>query len=100
MIRFLNLHLKGRWGDSYLDLNDPPLKSINKLKDENGDIICKQTELLKEIKRYYEQLYSSKNPNKESLEYYILNTEFLVCLFFLSLKSKNCFSLPVPPIFH
>ena len=33
-------------------------KSINKLKDENGDIICEQTELLKEIKRYYEQLYS------------------------------------------
>ena len=33
-------------------------KSINKLKDENGDIICEQTKLLKEIKRYYEQLYS------------------------------------------
>ena len=30
-------------------------KSINKLKDENGDIICEQTKLLKEIKRYYEQ---------------------------------------------
>ena len=29
-------------------------KSLNKLKDENGDIICEQTELLKEIKRYYE----------------------------------------------
>jgi hypothetical protein len=27
-------------------------KSINKLKDENGDIICEQTKLLKEIKRY------------------------------------------------
>jgi hypothetical protein len=26
-------------------------KSINKLKDENGDIICEQTELLKEIKK-------------------------------------------------
>jgi hypothetical protein len=50
-------------------------KSVNKLKDENGDIICEQTELLKEIKRYYEQLYSSKNPNKESLENYILNTK-------------------------
>jgi hypothetical protein len=33
-------------------------KSINKFKDENGDIICEQTELIKEIKRYYEQLYS------------------------------------------
>ena len=33
-------------------------KSLNKLKDENGDIICEQTKLLKEIKRYYEQLYS------------------------------------------
>jgi hypothetical protein len=26
-------------------------KSINKLKDKNGDIICEQTELLKEMKR-------------------------------------------------
>ena len=34
-------------------------KSINKLKDENGDIICEQTELLKEMKGYYEQLYST-----------------------------------------
>ena len=50
-------------------------KSLNKLKDENGDIICEQTKLLKEIKRYYEQLYSSKHPNKESLENYILNTK-------------------------
>jgi hypothetical protein len=33
-------------------------KSINNLKDENGYIICEQTELLKELKRYYEQLYS------------------------------------------
>jgi hypothetical protein len=35
-------------------------KSMNKLKDENGDIICEQTELLKEIKRYYEQFKKPK----------------------------------------
>jgi hypothetical protein len=33
---------------------------MNKLKDENGDIICEQTELLKEIKRYYEQFKKPK----------------------------------------
>jgi hypothetical protein len=49
--------------------------SIIKLNDEYGDIICEQTELLKEIKIYYEQVYSTEKANKESLEHYILNSE-------------------------
>jgi hypothetical protein len=52
---------QGEKNNSYflgLEKKKQTKKSINKLKDENGDIICEQTELLKEIKRYYEQLYS------------------------------------------
>lgn len=37
--------------------------------------MCEQTELLKEIKRYYEQLSGTKKTNIESLENYILNTK-------------------------
>ena len=51
----------GEKNNSYflgLEIKRQAKKSINKLKDENGDIICEQPDLLKEIKRYYGQLYN------------------------------------------
>ena len=50
-------------------------KNINELKYITGDIMCEQRKLIKEIKRYYEQLSGTKKTNIESLENYILSTK-------------------------
>ena len=50
-------------------------KSINKIVDKEGNIINDQSEILKNIKSYYEKLYTSNLPNKELLKEYIFETE-------------------------
>ena len=48
-------------------------KSINKLR-HNNEIITEQNEILNIIKDYYEELYTSSNPDKDLLVEYIFNT--------------------------
>lgn len=51
---------KNNWYFLGLEKMRQAKKNINELKYETGDIMCEQTELLKEIKRYYEQLSGTK----------------------------------------
>ena len=49
-------------------------KSINKLSDDNGNIITDQTDLLNKIKHYYANLYKANQPDKSLLEQNIFET--------------------------
>ena len=50
-------------------------KSINKLIDENNDIITDQMHILSTIKSYYEKLYTTKYPDENLTSNYIFDTK-------------------------
>ena len=50
-------------------------KSINKLYGENQEILENQCDLLSKIKKYYEELYKTKSPNKVLSDNYISETK-------------------------
>ena len=49
-------------------------KSINKLIDENNEIITDQMHILSTIKSYYEKLYTTKYPDENLTSNYIFDT--------------------------
>jgi hypothetical protein len=50
-------------------------KSINKLIDENNEILTDQMHILSTIKSYYEKLYTTKYPDENLTSNYIFNTK-------------------------
>ena len=50
-------------------------KSINKLIDENNEILTDQMHILSTIKSYYEKLYTTKYPDENLTSNYIFDTK-------------------------
>jgi len=69
-------------------------KCIFKIKDESGNVISKQADILKEIHQYYHKLYSVTNDVVNS---YDNNEEFLKSIDIpkLSTESKNLLDKPI-----
>ena len=49
---------------------------INKIRNENGEIISKNTEIQRIIRDYYQQLYASKMDNVEEMDKFLESTTF------------------------
>ena len=58
-----------------LESNHYTSKVMNVLEHENGEIITKQKDILKETRKYYENLYSSKEHNDVDILMHMQNTD-------------------------
>ena len=65
--------------------------TINKVKNENGDVFCDNENIIDSIYKFYQKLYHSSNISENDVDTYLQNVE---CLSVTEKEKDDCDNLP------